>query len=221
MLETSTVTPLASFFAGVLSVLSPCVLPLLPIVLAYSTGQSKLRPLAIITGLTISFTTMGIVASAFGAVFLPYIDKLRIIAEITIILIGLGMLMEKDMFGFLSQYTGKIRTSGMLPDGEKGLFGGLAVGMALGIVWIPCVGPILASILTIVALKSDIYYGSGLLFIYSIGFAIPMLIIAYSAKISGDRLSRLSGFDVKLKKVAGAILVIAGLWMIYSSHLVA
>jgi cytochrome c biogenesis protein CcdA len=93
--------------------------------------------------------------------------------------------------------------------------------MALGIVWIPCVGPILASILTIVALKSDIYYGSGLLFIYSIGFAIPMLIIAYSAKISGDRLSRLSGFDVKLKKVAGAILVIAGLWMIYSSHLVA
>ena len=215
MLETTSLTPIAAFFAGIVSVLSPCVLPLLPIVLAYSTGNSKFRPLAIIIGLAISFTIMGVAASAFGTLFLPYIGKLRIIAEIMIILIGLSMLMEKEIFGFFLQYTGKIHSEG------KGLLGGLVVGASLGIVWIPCVGPILASILTLVALESNIIYGAELLLIYSLGFAIPMVLIAYSAKLSGDRLSSLSKFDIELKKAAGTILVVVGLWMVYTNHIVA
>ncbi len=215
MLDTASVTPLASFLAGIVSVLSPCVLPLLPIVLAYSTGESRLRPISIIFGLIVSFTVMGVVASAFGALFIPHINKLRILAEVVIILMGLSMLMEKDLMGFLSKYTGRLHIEG------KGLLGGFIIGISLGIVWIPCVGPILASILTLVALESDIYYGSTLLFIYSMGFAIPMGLIAYSAKLSGDRLSELSGFDIKLKKVAGVILIITGLWMIYTNHIVA
>lgn len=214
MLETTAITPIAAFFAGIVSVLSPCVLPLLPIVLAYSTGNSKLRPLAIIVGLTLSFTAMGIAASAFGEYILPLLSELRIIAEILIILMGLSMLMDKDIFSFLSQYTGKIHAEG------KGLFGGLVIGVSLGIIWIPCVGPILASILTLVALESNVTYGATLLIIYSMGFAIPMLLIAYSAKLSGDRLSKLSEFDIELKKVAGVILVIIGLWMMYTNHIV-
>ncbi len=214
MLEATSLTPIAAFFAGILSVLSPCVLPLLPIILAYSTGESKLRPIAIITGLTISFTTMGIAAAAFGEYLLPHLNELRILAELIIIFMGLSMLMEKDTLSFLSQYTGRIHTEG------KGLFGGLAIGISLGIVWIPCVGPILASILTLVALESDVLYGTTLLFIYSMGFAVPMTIIAYSAKLSGNRLGRLSEFDIELKKVAGIILIVVGLWMVYTNHLV-
>ncbi|WP_340819452.1 cytochrome c biogenesis CcdA family protein [Methanolobus sp. WCC4] len=213
MLEASSLTPFAAFFAGIVSVLSPCVLPLLPIVLAYSTGSSKLRPLAIIIGLTLSFTAMGIAASVFGEYFLPHLGELRIIAEILIILMGLSMLMDKDIFSFLSQYTGKIHAEG------KGLFGGLVIGISLGIVWIPCVGPILASILTLVALESDIIYGATLLIIYSMGFAVPMLLIAYSAKLSGDRISKLSHMDIELKKIAGVILVVVGLWMVYTNHI--
>ncbi|WMW24080.1 cytochrome c biogenesis CcdA family protein [Methanolobus sediminis] len=213
MVDASTLTPLASFFAGIVSVLSPCVLPLLPIVLAYSTGNSKLRPLAIIAGLTLSFTIMGVAASAFGEYFLPYLGELRIIAELIIIFMGISMLMQKDVFASLSQYTGKIHAEG------KGLIGGLVIGVSLGIVWIPCVGPILASILTLVALEGDVFYGAGLLFIYAMGFAIPMLIIAYSAKLSGDRLSKISEYDIELKKGAGIVLIIVGLWMVYTNHL--
>ncbi|WMW21995.1 cytochrome c biogenesis CcdA family protein [Methanolobus mangrovi] len=215
MLEATSLTPIAAFFAGIVSVLSPCVLPLLPVILAYSTGNSKFRPLAIIIGLAISFTAMGIAASAFGTLFLPYMGKLRIVAEIMIILIGLSMLTEIDIFSFISQYTGKIHAEG------KGLLGGLVVGASLGIVWIPCVGPILASILTLVALESNIIYGVELLLIYSLGFAIPMMLIAYSAKLSGDRLSKLSELDIELKKAAGIILVVVGLWMVYTNHIVA
>jgi cytochrome c biogenesis protein CcdA len=213
MVDAGTLTPLASFFAGIVSVLSPCVLPLLPIVLAYSTGNSKLRPLAIIAGLTFSFTVMGVAASAFGEYLLPYLGEIKIIAELIIIFMGISMLMQKDVFSFLSQYTGKVHAEG------KGLIGGLIIGASLGIVWIPCVGPILASILTLVALEGNVLYGAGLLIIYSMGFAIPMLIIAYSAKLSGDRLSKISEYDIELKKGAGVVLIIVGLWMVYSNHL--
>jgi len=215
MVDAGTLTPLASFLAGIVSVLSPCVLPLLPIVLAYSTGKSKLRPLAIIAGLAVSFTVMGIAASAFGEYILPYLGELRIIAELIIIFMGISMLMQKDVFLFLSQYTGKVHSEG------KGLAGGLIIGISLGIVWIPCVGPILASILTLVALEGNVFYGAGLLFIYSMGFAIPMLLIAYSAKISGDRLSKISEYDIELKKIAGIVLIVVGLWMIYTNHIAA
>jgi cytochrome c biogenesis protein CcdA len=213
MVDAGTLTPLASFFAGIVSVLSPCVLPLLPIVLAYSTGNSKLRPLAVIAGLTFSFTVMGVAASAFGEYLLPYLGEIKIIAELIIIFMGISMLMQKDVFSFLSQYTGKVHAEG------KGLIGGLIIGASLGIVWIPCVGPILASILTLVALEGNVLYGAGLLIIYSMGFAIPMLIIAYSAKLSGDRLSKISEYDIELKKGAGVVLIIVGLWMVYSNHL--
>jgi cytochrome c-type biogenesis protein len=213
MIDASTLSPVASFFAGIVSVFSPCVLPLLPIVLAYSTGNSRLRPLAIIAGLTFSFTVMGIAASAFGEYFLPYIGELRIVADLIIIFMGISMLMEKNLFTSLSQYTGKLHTEG------KGLIGGLIIGATLGIVWIPCVGPILASILTLVALEGDVFYGAGLLFIYAMGFAIPMLIIAYSAKLSGDRLGKIAEYDIELKKGAGVVLIIVGLWMVYTNHL--
>jgi cytochrome c biogenesis protein CcdA len=186
---------------------------LLPIVLAYSTGNSKLRPLSIIVGLTFSFTVMGIAASVFGGYILPYLNELKIIAELIIIFMGISMLMQKDVFASLSQYTGKIHAEG------KGLIGVLVIGASLGIVWIPCVGPILASILTLVTLEGNVLYGAGLLFIYAMGFAIPMLIIAYSAKISGDRLSKIAEYDIELKKGAGIVLIIAGLWMVYTNHL--
>jgi cytochrome c biogenesis protein CcdA len=213
MLEATLLTPIAAFLAGIVSVLSPCVLPLLPIVLAYSTGESRLKPLAIIAGLTISFIIMGIAASAFGNLFLPYINELKILAEIIIIIIGISMIIEKDILGFFSKCTGRMHNEG------KGLLGGLVIGASLGIIWIPCVGPILASILTLVALESNLIYGAMLLTIYSMGFAIPMLLIAYSAKLSGDRLSKLSKFDVEIKKVAGSILVLVGLWMVYTNHI--
>nr|WP_321496673.1 cytochrome c biogenesis CcdA family protein [uncultured Methanolobus sp.] len=213
MVDAGTLTPMASFIAGIVSVLSPCVLPLLPIVLAYSTGNSKLRPLAIIAGLTFSFTVMGIAASAFGEYILPYISELKIIAELIIIFMGMAMLIEKDIFASLSQYTGKIHVEG------KGLAGGIVIGVSLGVVWIPCVGPILASILTLVALEGNVLYGAGLLFIYAMGFAIPMLIIAYSAKLSGDKLSKIAEYDIELKKGAGVVLIIVGMWMVYSNHL--
>ena len=209
-----TLNPITSFFAGVVSILSPCVLPLLPVVLAYSTGQSRLRPFAIVVGLTLSFTIMGVAASAFGAVFQSYIQGFRILAELLIIVFGLAMLTDYDIFGTFARYTGNLHVE------KKGIFGGLLLGVSLGIVWIPCVGPILGTILTTVALEGDITYGATYLFIYSMGFAVPMRLIAYFANLSSARLSEISKFDVKLKRLAGLVILIVGLWMVYNNHIV-
>jgi cytochrome c-type biogenesis protein len=208
-----TATPFAAFFAGIISVFSPCILPLVPAIVAYSTEKGKLRPIAIVLGLSISFTIMGIVTSAFGSMLRDYLRYLNILAELVIILLGLTMLFELNVFNAFGNLLSVRRN-------EKGLFGGLLLGMSLGVVWIPCVGPILAVILTKVAVAADITYGAVLLFIYSLGFAVPMLLIAYSANISSAKLGRIAKYDAIIKKAAGAVLVAVGLWMIYRNHLV-
>jgi cytochrome c-type biogenesis protein len=93
----------------------------------------------------------------------------------------------------------------------------LLLGVSLGVIWIPCVGPILGAILAAVALEGNMTYGASMLFIYSIGFAVPMLIIAYSANISSARLSRIARYDAIIKKVAGVLLILAGSWMVYTN----
>lgn len=206
-------TPLAAFIAGVISILSPCVLPLLPAIFAYSTSKGKLRPLAIVSGLSLSFIFMGIITSAFGSFFQQYLIYLTAFAGIIVILMGLTLLFDLGTFNFIGRLSGK-------QFKENGLMGGLLFGISLGIIWIPCVGPILASILSLVAIEGDLLYGAFLLFVYSLGLGIPMLVIAYSANISSSKLSMIAKYDMYLKKVIGVILLIVGMWMLYNNVLI-
>ena len=208
-----TVSLVAAFGAGILSVLSPCILPLLPAVLATSAGKSKFRPLAIVLGVTISFTIMGIITSAFGSVFQMYIGQLKIIAEVLIVLFGLALLMEMNLFNSFSKFP---LLAGM---NEEGAFPGLLLGLSLGILWIPCVGPALATILTMVAVDGSISTGAFTLAIYSLGFAIPMLLLAYSAHFSSSKIREITKYDATLKKAAGLVLLFVGFWMVYKNHL--
>ncbi|MGB9929687.1 MAG: cytochrome c biogenesis CcdA family protein [Methanosarcina sp.] len=212
-MSSEVVLPLVAFGAGVVSVLSPCILPLLPAVLATSAGKSKFRPLAIVLGVSISFTIMGIIMSAFGSVFQNYIGQLKIIAEILFLVLGLSLLFEISLFNSFSKFP---LLGGM--HGE-GAVSGFLLGLSLGVLWIPCVGPTLATILTMVAVEGNIGTGAFTLSIYSLGFAVPMLFLAYSAHYSSSRLRDISKYDVVLKKGAGLVLVIFGFWMIYQNHL--
>jgi cytochrome c biogenesis protein CcdA len=207
------ISPVAAFGAGIVSVLSPCILPLLPAVLATSAGKSKLRPLAIVLGVSISFTIMGVVTSAFGAVFQSYIGQLKVVAEILILIMGLALLMEISLFNSFSKFPLLGEMNG------EGAVSGFLLGLSLGVLWIPCVGPILGSILTMVAVKGNAATGALTLSIYSLGFAIPMLVLAYSAHFSSSKIRTIAKYDSILKKVIGIILVSVGLWMVYQNHL--
>ncbi|WP_410507956.1 cytochrome c biogenesis CcdA family protein [Methanosarcina hadiensis] len=207
-----TISPVVAFGAGILSILSPCILPLLPAVLASSAGKGKLRPLTIVLGVTISFTLMGIVTSAFGAAFQAYTGQLKILAEILILTMGLAMLFEISLFNAFARFP---LLAGM---NEGGPISGLLLGLSLGVLWIPCVGPILASILTMVALEGSTSNGALTLMIYSAGFAVPMLLLAYSAHLSTSKIKLISRYDAALKKIAGLVLILVGLWMVHQNH---
>ncbi|MDI9396036.1 MAG: cytochrome c biogenesis CcdA family protein [Euryarchaeota archaeon] len=206
------ISPVVAFGAGVISILSPCILPLLPAVLASSTGKGKLRPLAIVLGVSISFTLMGIVTSAFGAAFQAYIGQLKILAEILIITMGIAMLFEISLFNSFAKFP---LLAGM---NDEGPISGLLLGLSLGVLWIPCVGPILASILTMVALEGSTANGALTLLIYSAGFAVPMLLLAYSAHLSTSKIKLISRYDAAIKKGAGIVLILVGFRMAYQNH---
>ncbi|MCL7416088.1 MAG: cytochrome c biogenesis CcdA family protein [ANME-2 cluster archaeon] len=206
--------PLLALLAGIISILSPCILPLLPAILAYSSGKGKFRPLAIVAGLIFTFTLMGMAVAAFSDILAQYQQYIRIVAEFVIISLGIAMLMEFNLSIF-NRIPGNVPVN----PNKEGVAGGFILGLSLGIVWIPCTGPILTVILMGVLLKGGLLYGGFLLFIYSMGLGIPMLMIAYFINVSGNRLSTISHYDVILKKVAGAMLILLGLWMVYSYHI--
>jgi cytochrome c biogenesis protein CcdA len=204
--------PVAAFFAGVVSVLSPCILPVIPAVFAYSTEKGKFRPLAIVLGLSLSFTSMGIITSLFGATLTSYLDLLYIFAEVLLITMGISLLFDLNIFNVFGNF------SSLANSKKEGLFGGLLLGLSLGIVWLPCVGSVLGSILTMVAVSGKVVYGALMLFIYSVGFSIPMLLVAYSASFSSKRLQKVSKYGFPLKKAAGLIVLGVGFYMVYQNH---
>ncbi|CAJ35221.1 cytochrome c biogenesis CcdA family protein [Methanocella arvoryzae] len=201
--------------AGVASIMSPCVLPLLPGVMAYSTEKSKLTPLAIVFGLAISFTAMGVASAMIGSILFTYMDYIKIVSGAMIVIMGLYLLSMTVEHALLSLWQRLPLSRTQLPSAEEGgLLGGMLLGVSLGIVWIPCIGPILASILLIVAQEGTIAYGAFLLMAYSLGLAIPMLVVAYSSNFIGDKIRSVSHHTRLVRRVAGVILVAVGLYYI-------
>ncbi|AEH60064.1 cytochrome c biogenesis protein transmembrane region [Methanosalsum zhilinae DSM 4017] len=207
MFEQLSFGPFAVFLAGILSVISPCILPLIPPILAYSADSGKYRPVAIVIGLSISFIAMGILSSAFGSLLAGYIDYLRIAASLIILVLGISLLVENfHLFNIFSRLPFQV-------TGKGGVSGALILGISLGILWIPCTGPILGAILTMVAVEGNIFNGIAILSIYSLGFSIPVLVIAYSANITSAKLGKITHLTRHLKMAAGIVLIAVGLWM--------
>jgi len=154
-----------------------------------------------------------VVTSAFGAAFHTHVIQLKILAEILILLMGFALFFDLSLLNSFSRFP---LLAGM---NEEGPVSGLLLGFSLGVLWIPCIGPILGSILTMVALEGNTTVGAFTLSIYSLGFAIPMLVLAYSARFSSSKMKLIARHDAKIKKGAGIVLILFGLWMIYNNHL--
>ncbi len=214
------------FIAGMATVITPCVLPVLPAVLSGSVG-SRLRPLAIVTGMSISFTLMGLLFSAVAS-FSFFAEYLRWFS--IFLIIGMGaILFDDDVNEIYVKISSSIvnsararvsflgKLSSKVPG--EGLLGGLFLGMSLGILWIPCVGPILGSVFAFVAESSassgGLLHGAFLLLVYSLGVGIPMLIIAYSGKSVSGRVKWFVKRGHFFKKLSGLVLILVGLMMLF------
>jgi len=196
---------LLALLAGVVTIAAPCTLPMLPVLLGASVGQtSKARPVTIALGFVLSFSLVALALSAITRVFDFDPNVLRSAAAILLAGFGLVMLWPAP-FERLAGRLGGFGGIGVATD--PGLFGGFVLGTTLGLVWTPCAGPVLGSILTVIATSKDTAWASTLLVTYAVGAAIPMLAVAYGGQAVTTRVRSFARIAPRLQQGFGVVVI--------------
>ena len=216
-----------SFLAGVVTIAGPCILPLLPIILGTSTIKShSSRPLFIVLGFIISFSAFVVLFSAFGRFIPVSASALRTIAAVLIGIFGVAMLFPKlqaAMFARFGAFAArKFSRAPRAGDGadEAGPWSGFILGATLGAVWTPCAGPVLGTVLTLVASNRNILQAVGLLIAYAIGAGAPMLLIAYGGQAAVTRVRALSRYAEPIQRIFGALIIIVAVGLYFGFDLI-
>lgn len=216
----SSVGFLVAFTAGLLSFLSPCVLPLIPSYVTFITGMTLddvvlaprrrtfVHALLFVAGFTLIFLALGAGATALGATLRFERRWLSRIGGVLIIVFGLYLLGVLQIGIFARER--RIH----LADKPLGYFGTLLVGMTFGAGWTPCIGPILSAILVYTSSEADLSRGMALLSAYSLGLAVPFLIAALAIDRFIDVVKRMRRHLVWVSRVSGALLIVVGLLMV-------
>ena len=217
---------LTALFAGAISFLSPCVLPLVPPYLCYMAGVSLdtltgenremnanvitsarrraiIHSVVFVFGFSMVFTALGAGASTIGQIMRAHMDILAQIAGIIIIVMGLHFL-GLFKIGFLYREA-RFNTS------KAGLIGSLLMGIAFAFGWTPCIGPVLGVILAMASSSQSVAEGASLLAVYSAGLGIPFLLAAFFVAPFMRFLSRFRKHLGTMEKITGALLVITGI----------
>lgn len=215
-----------AFVGGLLTFLAPCVLPMIPIYIMYLTadisqdgasGESKnkvfwtgfFRTLLFVLGFTIIFMLLGLTASSIGAFLNKHQKIIMKIAGEIIIFFGLMMLGVFKIDALQREYRFKAKST------VKGI-SAVFMGMVFAFGWAPCTGPILGSIMMIVAsVSTSMWQGAFLLFIYSMGIAIPFILAYVFLGLFEKSLNVLSKYSVIISKIAGVLLIIFGHILLY------
>jgi cytochrome c-type biogenesis protein len=196
-----------ALLAGIVTVAAPCTLPMLPILLGASVGQTgKARPALIAVGFVISFSAAALALSAITRVFDFDPNSLRTGAAILLVAFGALMIWPAP-FEWLSIRIGGFVNGSAVATSRQGNIGGFVLGTTLGLVWTPCAGPVLGSILTVVATSKDTVWASTLLVVYAIGAAIPMLAIAHGGQAVTTRVRSIARISPKLQQGFGVVVI--------------
>ncbi|MBS3759660.1 MAG: sulfite exporter TauE/SafE family protein [Desulfobacterales bacterium] len=221
---TQTVSISAAFLAGLLSFLSPCVLPLIPAYFTFITGFSIeeltsgdnarvrrkviLSTLSFVSGFSLLFILLGASASFIGGIITDYRHIIEMLGGLIIILFGCHLI------GWLR--IGRLNVEKRVHMREKPLhlLGTFIVGMAFGAGWSPCIGPMLGSILIVASSEETVWQGVGLLAVYAAGLAIPFILISIFINfllVFIKRATRLMGY---VNKTAGGLLILVGVFLL-------
>jgi cytochrome c-type biogenesis protein len=217
----------AAMIAGLISFLSPCVLPLVPPYLIYltgatiervaqdETGKSSKRAVVIsalmfVLGFSTVFVALGASAFFIGSLIRAWSAQLSIAAGVVIILMGLHFLGLTRV--------GLLMREGRLPIPKPvGLWGAYVMGLAFAFGWTPCIGPILAAILSMAATEATVARGAGLLAVYSAGLGIPFLAAAFMIEQFSSLFSRLKRHLASVERVMGVLMVVTGVGFLTGS----
>src|SRR5271155_5729157 len=210
----------AALIAGLVSFLSPCVLPLVPPYMIYLTGATiehvandetasaskravMISALMFVLGFSTVFVALGASASLIGGLIRAWSAQLAIVAGIVIIAMGLHFLGLTRI--------GLLMREGRLPIPKPvGLWGAYVMGLAFAFGWTPCIGPILAAILSVAAAQATVAKGAVLLAIYSAGLGIPFLIAAFMVEQFSSLFARMKRHLARVEQAMGVLLVVTG-----------
>ncbi len=204
---------LLAFLAGVLSILSPCVLPLVPVVLAGAVSEHRLAPLGLVAGVAISFTAIGLFVATIGFSIGLDLNAFRMAAAVLLILVGTVLIVPRLQAGFATAAgpaSGWVqeRFGGFSTAGISGQFG---VGLLLGAVWTPCVGPTLGAASVMASRGENLSQVALTMLAFGIGTATPLLILAMLSREALIRWrGQMVGAGARLKVVLGILLALAG-----------
>jgi cytochrome c-type biogenesis protein len=217
-------SPLLAFAAGALTILSPCVLPLVPIVLGSAAQKHRFGPLALTIGLVLSFTLTGFVIATAGDALGIDGDVIRLIGAVLLLLIGLVLIVPRlqhaaeRLAAPLANWAGR-RQSGL----ERfGLLGQAGIGVLLGLVWSPCVGPTLGAATVLAAEGRDLGEVALVMASFGLGITTVLLVLAMAARsVIARWRGRLMGAGSGGRKVLGTLVIAVGLLILTGAdHLV-
>ena len=208
-----------ALLAGVLSFLSPCVLPIVPPYLGYMAGVSVgglktgersavLPALFFVLGLSTVFLMMGAAASAFGRLLLTHLDWLARISGVMVIVLGLHFL-RVIRIPILDQEA-RLQAG----KGDGGALGAYVLGLAFAFGWTPCIGPQLGMILSLAASSADAGRGMGLLAVYALGLGIPFLLSAIFINRAIGLMNRIKPHLAMIERIMGALLILVGIMLL-------
>ncbi len=215
----SSLTVLVAFSAGLLSFLSPCVLPLVPSYVTFITGlgledvsrarrTTFIHALLFVLGFSLIFVSLGAGATAFGQLMLAYRTWIARAGGVLMVLLGLWMLGVLQI-GALQQ-----ERRVHLTDKPLGYLGTVVVGIAFGAGWTPCLGPTLGAILTLAATQTQMSKGITLLAMYSAGLAVPFLLAALLMERFLAFFTKFKSYLGVVNRIAGVLLILVGIGML-------
>jgi cytochrome c-type biogenesis protein len=200
--------------AGLLTTLSPCVLPLVPVLMSSATAAHRLGPWALALGVALSYAVVGGLLASVGASFVPAGETFRAVAAALLIVFG-SILASAHLQALFARATGRLATfgQGMLVGVQfEGWRGQFALGVLLGLVWTPCVGPTLGAAATLASQGRDRAEVCLLMVVFSIGASIPMLLLGLLSRVALQRTrGSLAAVGRGGKRLLGLALMVLGL----------
>ncbi len=200
-----------AFLAGIVTIFSPCILPVLPIILSASVGSGRRRPLGIVFGFVLSFTFFTLALTAIVKATGLSADALRLVAVVVIGFFGLSLLFPQTQVlleRVMSAFSGLAGGVTAQKSGQTGFWGGVLIGLSLGLLWTPCVGPILAAVITLAITQTVNAQAMVITLAYSLGSALPMLGITYASQRLLQQVRFLNKYASRIQQGFGVVMIL-------------
>lgn len=212
-----------AYGAGVLTLINPCVLPVLPIVLATALQASRWGPVALAAGMSLAFVVLGIAVSAFGRAVGLTPDSIAQAGAVLMVLFGLVLLVPQASAVFSTATAGfAAKADAGLDDVDRSSLSGQFVGgMLLGAVWSPCVGPTLGGAISLASQGQSLLWATAIMIFFALGVSTIILVLGYGARSAlQKRQAAMRRFAASARPLLGAIFVAVGLMLFFKLHYV-